>query len=84
MTLVAETVLAATLANLQQPSIELRQHTLRTNNNTAQHQHHVTITHIVLDLPHRLELLYGKQQTSRRSEMRDIETILKQQGVMEK
>jgi hypothetical protein len=36
-------------------------------------QHHNTITHLVLDLLHRLELFYGKQQTSRRNEMRDIE-----------
>jgi hypothetical protein len=36
-------------------------------------QHHGTITHLVLDLLHRLELFYGKQQTSRRNEMRDIE-----------
>jgi len=35
--------------------------------NTA--QHHSTITHLVLDLLHRLELFYGKQQTSRRNEM---------------
>jgi hypothetical protein len=48
----------------------------RTNNIA---QHHGTITHL-LDLLHRLELFYGKQQTSRRkqqtsrrNEMRDIE-----------
>jgi hypothetical protein len=35
------------------------------NNNTA--QHHGTITHLQLGL----ELFYGKQQTSRRKEMRD-------------
>jgi hypothetical protein len=35
-------------------------------------QHHGTITHLVIDL-HRLELFYGKQQTSRRNEMTDIE-----------
>jgi hypothetical protein len=40
-------------------------------NNTA--QHHGTITHLVLDLLHRLELFYRKQQTSRRNEMKDIE-----------
>jgi hypothetical protein len=40
------------------------------NNNTA--QHHGTITHLVLDLLHRLELFYGKQQTSRTNEMKDI------------
>jgi hypothetical protein len=40
-------------------------------NNTA--QHHGTITHLVLDLLHRLELFYGKQHTSRRNEMRYIE-----------
>jgi hypothetical protein len=29
----------------------------------SQKQHHRTITHLVLDLLHRLELFYGKQQT---------------------
>jgi hypothetical protein len=43
----------------------------KVRNNTA--QHHGTITHLVLEFPHRLELFYGKQQTSRRNEMRDIE-----------
>jgi hypothetical protein len=42
---------------------------ITTNNNTA--QHHGTITHLVLDLLHRLELFYEKQKTSRRNEMRD-------------
>jgi hypothetical protein len=32
-----------------------------------------TITHLVLELLQRLELFYGKQQTRRRNEMRDIE-----------
>jgi hypothetical protein len=38
-------------------------------------QLHNTITHRVrvLDLLHRLELFYRKQQTSRRNEIRDIE-----------
>jgi hypothetical protein len=40
-------------------------------NNTA--QHNGTITHLVLDLLHRLELFYRKQHTRRRNEMRDIE-----------
>jgi hypothetical protein len=39
---------------------------------TTPHKHHGTITHLVLDLLHRLELLYGKQQTSRRNEMKVI------------
>jgi hypothetical protein len=33
---------------------------------------HGTITHLVLDLLHWLELFYGKQKTSRRNEMRNI------------
>ena len=40
------------------------------HNNTA--QHHGTITHLVLELLHRLELFYGKQQTSWRNEIRVI------------
>jgi len=35
------------------------------------------ITHLVLELLHRLELFYGKQKTSRRNEMRDIESDFK-------
>jgi hypothetical protein len=46
-------------------------HDDKQNNNTAQHQG--TITHLVLVLVlHQLELFYGKQQTSRRNEMRVI------------
>jgi hypothetical protein len=51
-------------------------HDDKQNNNTA--QHHDTITHLPLQLDllllllfHGLELFNGKQQTSRRSEMRD-------------
>jgi hypothetical protein len=40
------------------------------NNNTA--KHHGTIPHLQLDLLHRLELFYGKQQTSRTYKTRDI------------
>jgi hypothetical protein len=36
-------------------------------------RHMSTITHLVLDLLHRLELFYEKQKTRRRNEMRDIE-----------
>jgi hypothetical protein len=44
----------------------------QSQNNTAQ-RHMSTITHLVLELLQRLELFYGKQQTSRRNEMRDVE-----------
>jgi hypothetical protein len=43
----------------------------QSQNNTA--QRHGPITHLVLELLQRLELFYGKQQTSRRNEMRDVE-----------
>jgi hypothetical protein len=53
------------------------------NNNTTTTQYHitsshnitkyVTITYLLFDVLRRLELFYGKKQTSRRKEMRDIE-----------
>jgi hypothetical protein len=44
-------------------------------NNTAQHNN--TISHLVLHLLRRLELFYGKQKTSRRNKIRDIESDFK-------
>jgi hypothetical protein len=47
--------------------------TRTTNKNNNNAQHHGIITHLVLDLLHRLQLFNGKQQSSRRNKMRDIE-----------
>jgi hypothetical protein len=54
--------------------IENKVRTTTPHNNAL---HHNTITHLLLDLLHRFELFYGKQQTSRRNEIRDIESDFK-------
>jgi hypothetical protein len=51
-------------------AIHLHKHNKSQNKHHSSQHHDGTITHIVLDLLHQLELFYRKQQTRRRNEMR--------------
>jgi hypothetical protein len=68
----------------QQEQQQQQQHDENDKNDEDDNYHHFdeeiglirhigTITHLVLDLLHRLELFYGKQQTSKRNEMRGMD-----------